>query len=142
MRIVSGWAGARRAPSQADLGLEPRRVEVPNEDEGKDDEEEHDARQEDEEAEDTADVGLERDIAEAEGAHHGEGPVDARDPRMPLPLDVRHDEVEDHRVDYHDRGQDEQIADKRRDVPLHVSLAHHRGQERARQVFHRPPALK
>jgi hypothetical protein len=66
---------------------------VPNEEERQDDEQEHETAEEHDRAEGPTKIRVERDVAEAERAHHREGPVDPGEPGVILSL-PRHDHVE------------------------------------------------
>ena len=66
--------------AQVDLRLEPRRIEEPDDRERRDDQEHHDPGEQDHDREAAAEIALERDVAEAQRAHHGERPVEAREP--------------------------------------------------------------
>ncbi len=73
--------------------LDPRCPEELDDREWQQDQHEHNAREKHEYREGAADVRLERDIAEAEGGHHRQRPVDASGPGVLLALG-RHQHVE------------------------------------------------
>jgi hypothetical protein len=97
---------ARR--TQLPRGLHPRRVEELDERERQQDQQEDDAREHHHDRERSPRVVLERDVAEAQRRHHRQRPVEARQPRVLLPLG-RHQQMEDHaeRGDHHHEQQDE-----------------------------------
>ena len=59
----------------------------------------------------------ERDITEAEGAHHGERPIDSREPRVVLTF-PRHDRVEQPAVEQNDRDDEDHVFCERLELPV------------------------
>ena len=96
--------------------LEPRGVHNSDEEEREDDEKQYHAGQQHEGAECAAQVTLERNITEAERAHHGERPIDSGEPRVVLTL-PRHDHVEQPTVEQNDRDEDDHILHEQRELP-------------------------
>ena len=120
-----------RADAAAAPLLEPRRVHNSDEEEREDDEEQHHAGQQHEGGERAAQVALERDITEAEGAHHGERPIDSREPRVVLTF-PRHDRVEKPAEEQHDRDEEDHVFHERRELPAQFGFPREqRGQKRA-----------
>ncbi|MDG5468813.1 hypothetical protein P9J64_10840 [Deltaproteobacteria bacterium IMCC39524] len=72
-------------------GLHPRCVEEPDEYERQHDQEQHNAGQENHDTEQATQIAVEGDVAEPEGGHDRESPINSRNPRVFLPLDVIHD---------------------------------------------------
>ena len=104
----------RGAPGR--LRLDPRPVEELDEREGQQHQKEEDAGRQHDHGEGPAEVAVERDVPEPERGHHGERPVEPREPRVVLSF-PDHQRVEqdgirqDHRNQRaHELGQDTQIA--------------------------------
>lgn len=104
------------------LQAHPGGVEELNEGEGEEDEQEKDAAEEDDAGKDAPQVGLEGDVAEAQGGHDGEGPVEAGNPAVELPF-VFHDVVEEDAVGGDDAGEEEEEAQEVEDADAAGAVA-------------------
>ena len=132
-----GRQGARG--TQPHLRFQPGRVEEADEGEGQNDEQQDDARQQHQQAEQPAEVAVERDVAEPERAHHGQRPVHAGQPRMRLAFDVQHDDVKNDGEDRDDRDDERDHLEQRADVPARLPLAQEVGELRNEQLHARSP---
>ena len=86
------------------LGLEPGRVEELDEGERQHDQQEEDAAHQHDDGEQPPQVAVEGDVAEPQGGHHRERPVDTRD-RGEVAALVGHDHVEEEAEDRHQHRQ-------------------------------------
>jgi hypothetical protein len=116
---------SRRA--QADSRLEPGRIEQPDEKEGEHHQQQHDSRQEHENAEHTTDVRRERDVAEAQRRHDHQRPVRAGDPGVTLAFELQLDDVEQHRVEQDERREETDVFQQGPDVGAGLRILHEVG---------------
>jgi hypothetical protein len=77
---------------------------------------------------------LKGDVTEAERGHDGEGPVEAGQPGVLLSL-LFHDDVEQDRVEDHERGEGKEEAEKQLEIALAVATAQIEGEQRGKE-FH------
>ena len=127
-------SGASRGRSGSVCGSKIGGVEVTDDDEGQHDEQHHDAGEQHEQAEDAAQVAMEGDVPEAQGAHHRERPVEARQPGVLLAL-LEHQDMEDRRVGDHDEAEQKQVAEEAPQVAARPALGEEGGELR-RNEFH------
>jgi len=138
--VVGGVLAGLARRLGLELRLEPGGVEVPDEDEGQHDQQQHDAREEHHDAEDPADVRVERDVAEPERAHHGEGPVEAGQPGVLLPL-VEHEDVEEDGVDRDRCREEAEVLQQDADVRAVLGAREQVGELRCQELHARSPSL-
>jgi hypothetical protein len=121
---------------QSHPGFEPRGVEQPDEEEWQHHQQEHDPRQQHHDAEEAADVACKCDVADPQGCHDHEGPVQACDPRMLLVFHLQLDDVEQDGVESDQNGEEGEVGRERAKIGPRLPIGRQIG-ELTRKVFHR-----